>query len=57
MYYSSRIVNSGLTLCLDAANKLSYIGSGTTWKDLINNNNSTYDKTKIIYYIYKVCLH
>ena len=49
MYYSSRIVNSGLTLCLDAANKLSYIGSGTTWKDLINNNNSTYDKTKIIY--------
>ena len=41
MYYSSRIVNSGLTLCLDAANKLSYIGSGTTWKDLINNNNGT----------------
>ena len=37
MYYSPRIVNSGLILCVDAANKRSYIGSGTTWNDLSGN--------------------
>ena len=37
-----RIVTSGLLMALDAADKLSYPGSGTNWKDLtINNNNGT----------------
>ena len=31
----------GLVLCLDAADKNSYIGSGTTWKDLSGTNNGT----------------
>ena len=34
------IVENGLVLCLDAANKLSYPGSGTTWRDLSNNSNT-----------------
>ena len=37
-----RIVTSGCVLALDAADKNSYPGSGTTWRDLtINNNNGT----------------
>jgi hypothetical protein len=40
MYYSPRIVTSGLVLALDAADKLSYRGSGTTWRDLSGNNNT-----------------
>jgi hypothetical protein len=31
------IVTSGLVLCLDAANRKSYPGSGTTWTDLSGN--------------------
>jgi hypothetical protein len=38
--HSPKIVTSGLVLCLDAANKLSYRGSGTTWTDLSGNNNT-----------------
>ncbi len=34
-----KIVSSGLVLCLDAANKVSYTGSGTSWRDLSGNNN------------------
>ena len=34
------IIESGLVLCLDAANKNSYPGSGTTWTDLSGNNYS-----------------
>ena len=34
------IVEDGLVLALDAANKKSYPGSGTTWTDLSGNNNS-----------------
>ena len=34
-----KIVTSGLVLALDAADKLSYPGSGTTWRDLSGNNN------------------
>jgi hypothetical protein len=34
MYFSPRIVTSGLVLALDAADKNSYRGSGTTWRDL-----------------------
>ena len=32
--HSPRIITDGLVLCLDAANKLSYPGSGTVWSDL-----------------------
>jgi hypothetical protein len=35
-----KIVSSGLVLCLDAANKLSYPGTGTTWTDLSGNGNN-----------------
>ena len=35
--YSPQIVTSGLVLCLDAANKVSYTGSGTSWYDLSGN--------------------
>jgi hypothetical protein len=38
--HSPKIVTSGLVLCLDAANKLSYRGSGTTWTDLSGNANT-----------------
>ena len=34
------IVTDGLVLCLDAANKDSYPGSGTTWSDLSGNGNN-----------------
>ena len=40
MYYGPRIVSSGLVLCLDAANKRSYPGTGTTWSDLSGNGNT-----------------
>jgi hypothetical protein len=36
-----RIVNNGLVLSLDAADKNSYPGSGTTWRDLASTNNGT----------------
>ena len=40
--HSPRIVTDGLVLCLDAANKRSYPGAGTTWTDLTaNKNNAT----------------
>jgi hypothetical protein len=45
LQYSPRIVTDGLMLVLDAADKNSYIGSGTNWYDLIsftNFNNSFY---------------
>jgi len=35
-----KIVTSGLVLALDAADKLSYPGTGTTWRDLSGNNNT-----------------
>ena len=34
------IVTSGLVLCLDAANRKSYPGSGTTWTDLSGRGNN-----------------
>ena len=34
------IINNGLVLDLDAADKNSYIGSGTSWKDMTGNGNS-----------------
>jgi hypothetical protein len=38
--HSPRIVTDGLVLCLDAANSLSYPGSGTAWTDLSGNGNN-----------------
>jgi hypothetical protein len=38
--YAPRIVTDGLVLCLDAANRKSYPGSGTVWNDLSGNNNT-----------------
>jgi hypothetical protein len=34
------IIEDGLVLSLDAADKNSYIGSGTTWRDLSGNNSN-----------------
>jgi len=40
--YSPKIITDGLVLCLDAGDKKSYSGSGTTWTDRSGNgNNST----------------
>jgi len=39
--YNNRIVTDGLVLCLDAASKRSYPGTGTTWTDLKGVNNGT----------------
>ena len=39
--YNNRIVTDGLVLCLDAASKRSYPGTGTTWADLKGGNNGT----------------
>ena len=39
--YSPKIVTDGLVFAVDAANKKSYPGSGTTWTDLAGNNNGT----------------
>lgn len=36
--YSPAIVTSGLTLCLDTANRKSYPGSGAVWSDLSGNS-------------------
>jgi hypothetical protein len=38
MNYGPKIVNSGLVLCLDAANKNSYSGTGNSWFDISGNN-------------------
>ena len=38
-HHSPKIVTDGLVLCLDAANKKSYSGSGTIWRDLSGRNN------------------
>ena len=38
--HSPSIVTNGLVLCLDAANRKSYPGSGTTWTDLSGGGNN-----------------
>jgi hypothetical protein len=38
--HSPRIVTDGLVLCLDAGNTKSYVGSGTTWRDLSGRGNT-----------------
>ena len=35
------VVEDGLVLCLDAASKRSYSGSGTTWVDIVGGNDGT----------------
>lgn len=40
LHHSPRIVTSGLVLALDAADRNSYPGSGTTWSDLSGNGNN-----------------
>ena len=39
LQHSPRIITDGLVLCLDAANKQSYPGSGTVWRDLAGGGN------------------
>src|SRR6056300_1140553 len=39
--YSPKIITDGLVLCLDAGDKKSYSGSGTTWTDRSSQNNGT----------------
>ena len=39
-YAFGQIINNGLVLSLDAADKNSYPGSGTVWSDLSGNNNT-----------------
>ena len=38
--YNSKIVTDGLVLCLDAANRKSYPGTGTAWTDLSGRGNN-----------------
>ena len=38
--HSPKIVTDGLVLCLDAASRKSYPGSGTTWFDRSGNGNN-----------------
>jgi hypothetical protein len=38
--YNPRTITNGLVLCLDAANRKSYPGSGTTWTDLSGRGNT-----------------
>jgi len=40
-YNSLKIVTNGLVFCLDAANRKSYGGAGTVWRDLAGSNNGT----------------
>ena len=40
-YGATPIVSNGLVFCVDALDKHSYPGSGTTWSDLVGSNNGT----------------
>jgi hypothetical protein len=40
MFYGPKIITNGLVLYLDAANRNSYPGTGTTWTDLSGNGNN-----------------
>jgi len=39
--YSPSIITDGLVLCLDAASRESYLGTGTIWRDLVGSTNGT----------------
>lgn len=45
--HSPKVVTDGLILYLDAANRNSYRGTGTTWTDLSGNGNDVYASTTI----------
>jgi hypothetical protein len=53
--YQNKIVTSGLVLCLDASDKKSYPGTGTTWYDRSGNgyhgtlSGSTIDNNNLIF--------
>ena len=40
LHHSPKIVTDGLVMCLDAANKKSYSGTGTIWRDLTQSANN-----------------
>ena len=40
VYAGPKITDSGLVLCLDAGNPVSYPGSGTTWRDVSGQSNN-----------------
>jgi len=40
IFYNPRTVTDGLVLALDAANRKSYPGTGTTWTDISGNSNT-----------------
>jgi hypothetical protein len=40
-YSFGKIVTDGLVLCLDAADRNSYVSGSTTWMDIAGSNNST----------------
>ena len=48
IYRGPNIVKSGLVLALDAADKNSYPGTGTTWFDISGNNNNMAASTTIL---------
>jgi len=39
-HHSPKIVTDGLVMCLDAANRKSYSGNGSIWRDLSGNSNN-----------------
>ena len=41
--YNPKVVTDGLVFYVDAANKRSYPGTGTTWTDLKGGNNGTFN--------------
>ena len=40
LQHSPSIVTTGLVMCLDAANRRSYSGSGTAWNDVSGTGNN-----------------
>ena len=40
MNYGPKTVTNGLVFCVDAADKNSYSGTGTTWNDISGNGNN-----------------
>ena len=51
MHHSPRIVKNGLQILLDAADRNSYPGTGTTWYDLISGTSYTPDNNTPVFNI------
>jgi stress response protein SCP2 len=47
--YGPRIITDGLVLCVDAADRNSYVGSGNNWRDVSNVSGITLDTNLVIY--------